>query len=43
MKQAMFYAPIPEGEVRCGLCSHRCKIKEEKRGICAVRGAKGGR
>jgi pyruvate formate lyase activating enzyme len=37
MKEAMFYTPLPEGEVRCNLCNHRCKIKEGKRGICGVR------
>jgi pyruvate formate lyase activating enzyme len=43
MKEAMFYAPISDGEVRCNLCSHRCKIKEGKRGICAVRENQGGK
>lgn len=37
MKEGMSYPPIPEGEVRSGLCSHRSKIKEGKRGVCAVR------
>ncbi len=37
MKEAMFYVSLPEGAVRCNLCNHRCKIKEGKRGICAVR------
>jgi len=33
----MFYTLLPEGEIRCHLCNHRCKIKEGKRGICGVR------
>ena len=37
MKEAMFYTSLPEGEIRCSLCNHRCKIKEGKRGICGVR------
>jgi len=37
MKEAMFYTSLPEGEIRCNLCNHRCKIKEGKRGICDVR------
>jgi len=37
MKEAMFYTALPEGDIRCTLCNHRCKIKEGKRGICGVR------
>lgn len=37
MKEAYLYEKMPEGEVRCRLCSHRCTIKEGKRGICRVR------
>jgi len=37
MKEAMFYAPLVDGDLRCNLCNHRCKIKEGKRGICGVR------
>ena len=43
MKEAMFYAPMPDGVIRCNLCGHRCKIKEGKRGICAVRENDGGK
>jgi pyruvate formate lyase activating enzyme len=43
MKEAMFYAPTPEGGVRCNLCSHRCKIKDGKKGICGVRENRGGK
>ncbi|MDX1765106.1 MAG: AmmeMemoRadiSam system radical SAM enzyme [bacterium] len=37
MKEAMFYDKGPGKTVNCRLCSHRCEIKEGKRGICAVR------
>ena len=37
MKEAMFYVSLPEGEIRCNLCNHRCKIRKGKRGICGVR------
>ncbi|MDY6954809.1 MAG: AmmeMemoRadiSam system radical SAM enzyme, partial [Thermodesulfobacteriota bacterium] len=43
MKEAMFYMSLPENGVRCNLCNHRCKIKEGKRGICAVRENREGR
>ncbi len=37
MKEAMLYERLKDKEVRCQLCSHRCKIKPEKTGICGVR------
>lgn len=37
MKEAMFYTCLPEGEIRCNLCNHQCKIKKGKRGLCGVR------
>ena len=37
MKEAMFYQPGQGSEVACGLCSHRCRIGEGKKGICGVR------
>ncbi|MDY6990397.1 MAG: AmmeMemoRadiSam system radical SAM enzyme [Thermodesulfobacteriota bacterium] len=43
MKEAMFYMSLPENEIRCNLCNHRCKIKEGKRGICTVRENRKGR
>lgn len=43
MKEAMFYVSLPENQIRCNLCNHRCKIKEGKRGICAVRENREGR
>ncbi|HAR49748.1 radical SAM protein [Smithella sp. SCADC] len=37
MKEAMLYEKLSEGQVRCNLCSHRCAIKPDKRGVCGVR------
>ncbi|MDP2167186.1 MAG: AmmeMemoRadiSam system radical SAM enzyme [Thermodesulfovibrionales bacterium] len=37
MKEAMLYEKLPDGKVKCFLCSHRCTIMPGKRGICAVR------
>ncbi len=37
MKEAYFYEKKDNKEVKCNLCSHRCKIKKGKRGICQVR------
>jgi pyruvate formate lyase activating enzyme len=37
MHEAMLYESLAEKTVQCRLCSHRCKIKDGKRGICAVR------
>ncbi|HDL15916.1 MAG TPA: AmmeMemoRadiSam system radical SAM enzyme [Euryarchaeota archaeon] len=36
MREAMFYSPI-NGDVKCHLCRHECRIAENKRGICGVR------
>ena len=37
MKEALLYAPLGEGRVRCHLCHHRCTISPSKRGLCGVR------
>lgn len=37
MKEAYLYEKLEEAGIRCGLCSHRCLIKEGSRGICGVR------
>jgi pyruvate formate lyase activating enzyme len=37
MKEAYLYERIEDGKIRCNLCSHRCKIAQDKRGICQVR------
>ncbi len=36
MRKAKFFTS-EDGYVQCGLCAHRCKISEGKRGICKVR------
>jgi pyruvate formate lyase activating enzyme len=35
--EAYLYERLEENKVRCGLCSHRCVIKDGRRGICNVR------
>ena len=37
MHEAMFYERTKKKEVECGLCPHRCKIANQKRGTCGVR------
>jgi pyruvate formate lyase activating enzyme len=37
MKEAMLYQELSEGSVTCGLCNHRCTIKDGNYGICGVR------
>lgn len=34
---------LKDGKVKCKLCSHRCTIKDGKRGICKVRENRGGK
>jgi pyruvate formate lyase activating enzyme len=36
------YEKLPENEVRCYACAHRCLIKDGLRGICKVRYNRGG-
>jgi len=36
-KEAMLYQKLNRGLVRCALCAHRCTIKPDRFGICAVR------
>ncbi|NLX19427.1 MAG: AmmeMemoRadiSam system radical SAM enzyme, partial [Desulfobulbus sp.] len=43
MHEAMFYELGADGRIICGLCHHRCKISEGKRGICGVREHRNGR
>lgn len=43
MQEAKFYDAVSEGTVLCGLCPHRCRIKEGKRGACGVRENRRGR
>ncbi|MCF8024635.1 MAG: AmmeMemoRadiSam system radical SAM enzyme [Desulfobacteraceae bacterium] len=35
--EARLYEQQDEKKVKCGLCAHRCQIKEGRRGICNVR------
>lgn len=37
MKEAMLYQKLKGGQVKCAVCSHRCVIAQEHRGICGVR------
>ena len=37
MKEAMLYDRLPDGSVRCRLCSHGCTIAPGSRGLCRVR------
>lgn len=42
MKEALFYKADKDNKVICELCNHYCHIKDGKRGICGVRGNRGG-
>jgi len=35
--EAYLYEQLEENKVRCNLCSHRCVIKDGRRGLCQVR------
>ena len=35
--EAFLYERLEKNKVKCNLCSHRCVIKEGRRGICSVR------
>jgi pyruvate formate lyase activating enzyme len=35
--EAYLYEPLEDNKVKCNLCSHRCVIKDGRRGICSVR------
>jgi pyruvate formate lyase activating enzyme len=35
--EAYLYEPLEDGKVKCNLCSHRCVIKDGRRGLCSVR------
>jgi pyruvate formate lyase activating enzyme len=39
----MLSKALPDGRVECGLCPHRCRLREGRRGRCYVRMARGGR
>lgn len=42
VRKALLWEPAGEGAVRCGLCSHRCRIPEGRAGLCGVRENRGG-
>jgi pyruvate formate lyase activating enzyme len=42
MKEALLYKKLENNSVHCFLCSHHCKIPEEKFGFCGVRQNIGG-
>jgi pyruvate formate lyase activating enzyme len=42
IKEAMLYEKLADKLVHCHLCSHSCKIKPDKRGVCGVRENKDG-
>jgi pyruvate formate lyase activating enzyme len=35
--EAYLYEPLEDNKVKCNLCSHRCIIKDGRRGICSIR------
>ena len=35
--EAYLWEPLEDNKVKCNLCSHRCVIKEGRRGLCSVR------
>jgi pyruvate formate lyase activating enzyme len=35
--EAYLYEKLEESKVKCNLCSHRCTIRDGRRGICSVR------
>ncbi len=37
MRECILYNKLPDEEVQCIACNHRCLIDEHKRGICGVR------
>lgn len=42
MIRSLFQESFSDGTVRCGVCPHRCRIAEGKRGVCGVRENRGG-
>jgi pyruvate formate lyase activating enzyme len=42
MMEAYLYERLEDNKVRCNLCSHRCVIRDGRRGICNVRENDGG-
>jgi pyruvate formate lyase activating enzyme len=42
MKEALLYEKLEDNQVHCFLCSHHCRIADQKFGFCAVRQNIGG-
>ena len=42
LHRAILWEAEEGNSVRCGLCAHRCRIRDGKRGICEVRENRGG-
>jgi len=42
MHEAMLYEKLSDDRVHCGLCAHRCLIRDGQTGICRVRKNEGG-
>lgn len=41
--EAMYYEEIGDGEVRCRLCPHHCRLRHDEAGLCGVRVNEAGR
>ena len=41
-REAILYRKTDDKQVQCGLCAHRCRIRQGERGICRVRENSGG-
>lgn len=37
LREAMFYHRLEGGDVKCDLCNHRCRVRNNGKGICYVR------
>ena len=42
VRNALLWESLGDRAVRCGLCAHRCRIAEGRRGACGVRENRGG-
>ena len=43
VREAMFYEPLGNGDVRCLLCPRQCEVSDGERGECGVRENRNGR
>ncbi len=42
MREARLFTPLDDA-VECGVCEHRCRIRQGKRGICGNYANRGGK